>query len=112
LLALREFNATGTRHHKIRPAFSLASSMPLNPAWADQVWIYHRFDHAQYNTYLRKDGSGPAAPFGMAISGDLTGPWSIRAPHRRLLWGPVDLLNRGITAVVAWTCRGGQHNLN
>ena len=53
LLALREFNANGARHHKIRPAFSLPSSLPLHPDWADQVWIYHRFDHAQYNTYLR-----------------------------------------------------------
>jgi hypothetical protein len=53
LLAIREFNANGTRHHKIRPAYSLASDMPLSPTWAEQIWIYHRFDHAQYNTYIR-----------------------------------------------------------
>jgi len=57
LNAIREFN-NGSRDEKIRPAhnFMPAGSMPYSP-WAEKIWVYHRFHHPQYNTYI---GTGNA----------------------------------------------------
>lgn len=47
LLAISEFNA---RHDnmKIRQPFGLRNNVPLQPAWAEQMWQVHRFDHPDY----------------------------------------------------------------
>lgn len=55
LLAIREFNDAPGRHHRIRPLSCLAGGLPFSSAWAEQVWMYHRFDHIQYNTFLGAD---------------------------------------------------------
>jgi hypothetical protein len=52
LLAIREFNESATRHHRIRPIHGWKRSLLLHPQWADAMWAYHRFDHCQYNDYI------------------------------------------------------------
>ena len=52
LLAIREFNEFPGRPDRIRPAYNLAASLPFSPAWAERVWVYHRFHHPLYNTYI------------------------------------------------------------
>jgi hypothetical protein len=51
LLAIREFNQ-GSKGHRIRPINGWKRSLLLEPEWADAMWAYHRFDHAQYNDYI------------------------------------------------------------
>src|ERR1017187_4758151 len=52
LLAIREFNETATRNHRVRPVHGWKRSLLLQPEWADAMWAYHRFDHCQYNDYI------------------------------------------------------------
>jgi hypothetical protein len=52
LLAMREFNETATRNHRVRPIHGWRQSLLLRPEWATAMWAYHRFDHAQYNDYI------------------------------------------------------------
>jgi hypothetical protein len=52
LLAIREFNDVSGTHHKIRPPHGLAQSLPLEPSWAESLYVYHRYDHALYDTYI------------------------------------------------------------
>jgi hypothetical protein len=54
LLAVREFNESATRHHRIRPIHGWKRSHLLSPGWTDSMRMYHRFDHGQYNTYIGK----------------------------------------------------------
>jgi hypothetical protein len=56
LLAIREFNESPGRHHRIRAVFDLAGSLPLQPTWAERMFVYHRFDHIRYNSYIGADG--------------------------------------------------------
>ena len=52
LLAIREFNASQTRQHRIRPINALVSKRLFRSAWAPCMWVYHRFDHPQYSDYI------------------------------------------------------------
>jgi hypothetical protein len=52
LLAIREFNQTATRNHRIRPVHGWKRSLLLRTEWADAMLMYHRFDHARYNDYI------------------------------------------------------------
>jgi hypothetical protein len=52
LLAIQEFNSGATRNHRIRPINGWRRSFLLQPAWAEAVWAYHRFDHSRYNQYI------------------------------------------------------------
>ena len=52
LLAIREFNETAARNHRIRPIHGWKRSLLLRTAWADAMWAYHRFDHSRYNDYI------------------------------------------------------------
>jgi hypothetical protein len=52
LLAIREFNETAIKHHRIRPLYGWRRSLLLRSEWADAMWAYHRFDHRQYNEYI------------------------------------------------------------
>jgi hypothetical protein len=52
LLAIREFNETAKRNHRIRPIHGWKRSFLLRAEWADAMWVYHRFDHARYNDYI------------------------------------------------------------
>jgi hypothetical protein len=55
LLALREFNEqAGPHHHRIRPLHGWRRSLPLEPAWTDAMWVYHRFSHSRYNEFIGK----------------------------------------------------------
>jgi hypothetical protein len=52
LLAIREFNATASRNHRIRPIHGWRRSLLLRTEWADAMLVYHRFDHCRYNDYI------------------------------------------------------------
>lgn len=52
LLAIREFNETATRNHRIRPIHGWKRSLLLRTEWADAMWMYHRFDHTRYDDYI------------------------------------------------------------
>jgi hypothetical protein len=52
LLAIREFNETATRNHRIRPIHGWRRSLLLRTEWADAMWAYHRFDHSRYDDYI------------------------------------------------------------
>lgn len=47
LLAIEEFNAE-SHSRKIRHPWMLRSNVPLRPAWADQMFQAHLFDHPAY----------------------------------------------------------------
>lgn len=52
LLAIREFNERSPDDHKLCP-WGIWSGGPLFPAaWMQQMWVYHRFRHLKYNTYI------------------------------------------------------------
>jgi hypothetical protein len=52
LLAVREFNESATRQHRVRPIHGWKRSLLFHPEWAETMWAYHRFDHCQYNDYI------------------------------------------------------------
>jgi hypothetical protein len=52
LLAIREFNETATRNHRIRPIHGWKRSLLLRAEWSDAMWLYHRFDHSRYDDYI------------------------------------------------------------
>ena len=52
LLAIREFNETATRNHRVRPIHGWKRSLLLRAEWADAMWMYHRFDHSRYDDYI------------------------------------------------------------
>jgi hypothetical protein len=52
LLAIDEFNHRQNSSHTLAP-FGLMSAGLVFPAlWMQQLWVYHRFQHVDYNTYL------------------------------------------------------------
>lgn len=52
LLAIREFNRDSARGDRLAP-FGLMNADLLFPAlWMQQLWVYHRFEHPSYNTYI------------------------------------------------------------
>ena len=54
LLAIREFNESqdGRRFHTLAPMGLLNSNVMFPGLWAQQLWVYHRFQHCEYNTYI------------------------------------------------------------
>jgi hypothetical protein len=63
LLAIDEFNAANETV-KIRQPFNLRTNIPLQPAWAEQMWQAHSFHHPDYTRLLvsSKDRELPLAP--------------------------------------------------
>jgi hypothetical protein len=51
LLAIREFNESPERH-RIRPINGWTGNLPLQSAWGDAMYAYHRFDHNRYCEYI------------------------------------------------------------
>lgn len=51
LLAIDEFNAS-SEHRKLRRPFQLRSNVALQPAWAEQMFQAHLFDHPQYTQLI------------------------------------------------------------
>ena len=51
LLAIEEFNAED-HGRKIRPPWMLRENVPLRPAWADQMFQAHLFDHPEYTRLI------------------------------------------------------------
>ena len=56
LLAIREFNQGGNGSYTLAPIGVLNENLLfplLFPAvWTQQLWVYHRFQHPEYNTYV------------------------------------------------------------
>ena len=51
LLAIDEFNAT-SEHRKLRQPFRLRDNIALQPAWAEQMFQAHLFDHPRYTQLI------------------------------------------------------------
>jgi hypothetical protein len=51
LLAVREFNEKW-QHEKIRADHNLSDMRPFRSNWASKMYVYHRFHHPHYNTYI------------------------------------------------------------
>jgi hypothetical protein len=51
LLAIREFNEEG-RERRIRHPWMLRANVPFQPAWADQMFQAHFFDHPNYTRLI------------------------------------------------------------
>lgn len=51
LLAIDEFNRNENSGHTLAP-FGLMSDQVFPAAWMQQLWVYHRFQHFDYNTYI------------------------------------------------------------
>ncbi|MEO8194749.1 MAG: hypothetical protein ABI681_12935 [Gemmatimonadales bacterium] len=52
LLAIREFNEQSGPTHKLRPTHMLTSPTLFEAPWGRQFRVYHRFTHADYNSYI------------------------------------------------------------
>lgn len=53
LLAIRKFNESSGERHKLCP-FPIQEHLVKYPAaWHQMMWVYHRFFHPEYNTYVR-----------------------------------------------------------
>ena len=52
LLAIREFNETSGADQKLCPAHMINPPFVSAAPWVNQFWIYHRFTHSGYNTYI------------------------------------------------------------
>ncbi|QFR96918.1 hypothetical protein [Streptomyces tsukubensis] len=50
LAAIADFNGED-KHGYIGRVNALRSHLPFDPAWADQIFEYHRFDHRDYNRH-------------------------------------------------------------
>jgi hypothetical protein len=54
LLAIREFTErhSGTGLHALAPIGLLSADVMFPSLWTQQLWVYHRFQHREYNTYI------------------------------------------------------------
>jgi hypothetical protein len=52
LLAIREFNEQGGAEQQLAPLRVLECGLMFSAAWMEQIWVYHRFHHPEYNTYI------------------------------------------------------------
>ncbi len=52
LLAIREFNQKANGAHTLAPMGTVRSSVVSAALWMEQVWVYHRFGHFEYNNYI------------------------------------------------------------
>jgi hypothetical protein len=53
LLAISEFNCRAGNHQKLSKTFVSSYGLAFPAPWLDQIWIYHRFSHRDYNTYIK-----------------------------------------------------------
>lgn len=60
LLAIREFNRNGDGSCTLAPIGILDADLLFPAQWTQQLWVYHRFQHPEYNTYI--GGFERAAP--------------------------------------------------
>lgn len=52
LLAIREFNQQEDRGHALEPMGLFDGGLAFPALWQQQIWLYHRFHHRDYNTYI------------------------------------------------------------
>jgi hypothetical protein len=52
LLAIREFNENSNRESSLLACPILKSGTVFPAVWQDQLRVYHRFEHRDYNTYI------------------------------------------------------------
>lgn len=52
LLAIEEFNQQQNSGHALVPIGPLATDLVFPAMWMQQLWVYHRFQHVDYNTYI------------------------------------------------------------
>ena len=52
LLAIREFNQEGDGSRALAPIGVLNANLLFSTVWTQQLWVYHRFHHPEYNTYI------------------------------------------------------------
>jgi hypothetical protein len=52
LRAIREFNERPGGCHKLCPAYIREPIVHYSADWLHKLWVYHRFSHADYNSYL------------------------------------------------------------
>jgi hypothetical protein len=52
LLAIREFNENGNSRHTLSRIGPMNANLLFPALWTQQLWVYHRFQHAEYNTYI------------------------------------------------------------
>lgn len=52
LLAIREFNKNEKSGHTLAPIGRLEVNLMFPSVWTQQLWVYHRFQHCDYNRYI------------------------------------------------------------
>ena len=52
LLAIREFNRDESSGHVLAPIGILRTDLMFPSIWMQHLWVYHRFQHPDYNTYI------------------------------------------------------------
>ena len=52
LLAISEFNRRAEDCHKLCRTHIHTSAVKYPAPWLDQLWVYHRFSHPVYNSYI------------------------------------------------------------
>lgn len=52
LLAIREFNENAGETHTLAEPGILSPNLAFSATWMQQLWVYHRFGHFEYNTYI------------------------------------------------------------
>jgi hypothetical protein len=52
LLAIREFNENQNHGHNLAPFGLPGTNLAFPALWMQQLWVYHRFQHFDYNTYI------------------------------------------------------------
>jgi len=52
LLAIREFNQNADNGHLLASMGLLNAKLMFSAMWMNQLWVYHRFQHPDYNTYI------------------------------------------------------------
>jgi hypothetical protein len=52
LLAIREFNENADGFHALAPVGLLNADLMFPALWTQQLWVYHRFQHFDYSTYI------------------------------------------------------------
>lgn len=53
LLAISEFNCRAGKHHKLCHTYIHSPRQKYAAPWRNQNWVYHRFSHSDYNTYIK-----------------------------------------------------------
>lgn len=53
LHAISEFNCRAGSHHKLCHTYIHSPNVKYPAPWQNQNWVYHRFSHSDYNTYIK-----------------------------------------------------------